>query len=141
MSTIYHAHMIVGLRLPFSVLINKEMVRSCEHVHPGKTGDAPFCSQCGQKMWVEKGTYRKEFNPVVETLGGIGTIISKYHDFVFVCGMYTEISHDEEGPCVKRFHYTEAREELVKERIKTAMSNLGLWDESEFGQWLVMTCS
>lgn len=140
MSATYHAHVIVGLRLPYSTLIAKTMERSCDHIHPDKTIDAPFCSQCGKEIW-KKVEFRKEFDAGASTLGGIGIVISKYQDFIFVCGIHGEITNYDEGPCAKRFHHTIAREELVKERIKTVMSNLELWDESEFGIWLVMTCS
>jgi len=141
MSTTYHAHVIVGLRLPISAIITKGMVRGCEHVHPGKTADAPFCSTCGKKMWEEETDYRKEYNPCEETLGGIGVVLSQYREFVFVCGMHCETKLDGDKDGCKRFNHTEAREKLVKERIETAMSNLGLWNEEEFGTWVVMTAS
>jgi len=141
MSTTYHAHAIVGLRIPISALITKEKVRGCEHVHPGKTADAPFCSTCGKKMWEEETDYRKEYDPCEETLGGIGVVISQYRDFVFVCGMHCETKLDGDENGFKRFNHTSVREELVRERIKTAMSSLGLWDEKEFGKWVVMTAS
>ncbi len=141
MSTTYHAHAIVGLRLPYSALLVKEMVRSCGHVHPGKTSDAPYCSHCGKEMWTEETRFREEFDAWDQRLGGIRVLISQYNDFVFVCGMHcgTKLDGDEDG--FKRFNHTEAREKLIKERIKIAMSNLGLWDENEFGKWLVLTTS
>lgn len=141
MSTTYHAHVIVGFRLPFSAIMTTKKRRSCCHSHTGKAADAPYCSQCGKEMWVEETSYRKEFNPGATTLGGIGIVRSQYDDFVFVCGMHCETKLDGDNDGCKRFHHTGALEELVKERIKTAMSNLGLWDEREFGTWLVMTCS
>ena len=141
MSTTYHAHAIVGLKLPYSALLAKEMVRSCGHVHPGKTSDAPYCSQCGKAMWKEETRFRKEYDAGAETLGGIGVVTSQYRDFVFVCGMHCETKLDGDEDGVARFNHTSASEELVKERIRTAMSNLGLWDEKEFGKWVVMTAS
>lgn len=141
MSTTYYAHAIVGLKLPFSALMNKEMVRGCDHVHPGKTSDAEYCDRCGKKMWIKKKKFRKEFNSWASTFMGIGVVLSQYDKFVFVCGMHCETKLDGDEDGFKRFNHTSAREELVKEQIKTAMSSLGLWDEKEFGKWVIMTAS
>ena len=94
-------------------------------------------------MWTEKTEFRKECNDDGrgETFAGIGIVRSQYDDFVFVCGMHCETKLDGDNDGFKRFNRTDAREELVKERIKTAMSNLGLWDEEEFGTWVVITAS
>jgi len=94
-------------------------------------------------MWTEKTEFRKECNDDGrgETFAGIGIVRSQYDDFVFVCGMHCETKLDGDEDGFKRFNHTESREKLVKERIKTAMSNLGLWDEKEFGKWVVMTAS
>jgi hypothetical protein len=135
--------MIVGLRLPYSVLLTKEMVRSCDHVHPGKTQDAPFCSQCGKEMWIEKERYRSEYKSYVnhETFGGIRLMRSNYNDFVFLCGIHYEVQLDHQNDGVQKVDCVGT--EMAKKRIKNSMCNLGLWDEykSQFGVWLVMNCS
>lgn len=133
MSTTYHAATIVGCKIDRSKIFFNQKVRQCEHLVPEIIRDIKFCPKCGKEMWIKKEVSIPEYDEDKEALCGFRTFFSDEDDCVFVAGEYIETDNNIYTPI--EMLSTDTYE--IRKRLKTALEPFDLWDERQFGIWLV----
>jgi DNA-directed RNA polymerase subunit RPC12/RpoP len=140
MSTTYHAAAIVGCKIDGSKIFFNKEVRACKHLIPSQTPGLPpenakFCSECGKKVWSKVSTSIPQYDEEEETLCGFRVFYDENDDCVFVAGEYTEIPNELEA--LPEMLDAGAAGDTVRRNLKATLKPLGLWDEKQFGIWLV----
>lgn len=133
MRVTHHAAVIVGCRVDKSEIFFEEEVRSCEHRI--LEGNAKFCPYCGKELWIQIDKSIPQYNENEKTLCGFRVFHNKYDDFVFVAGEFTEIDNYSDTPLEM---LDAAACVVVQRKLKFALRPLHLWNEKQFGIWVVM---
>ncbi len=144
MRTTYHAAAVVGCRVDRSKVFILEDVRLCSHPLPSMETqrlrmDVNFCPICGKKLWSKEYKSIPQYDFVDETICGLRVVSNEYNDEVYIAAEVAEIdTHlDYDGKSIS----PHGIDTTVRERIKAILEPIGLWNEEEFGIWVVMWCS
>lgn len=141
MSTTHHAAVIVGCRIPYSELFVKSRVRICSHRIPGESLDVnlsfdKFCTECGNKLWKTVKEPIAQYDQTGETLCGFRVFAwSVDRDYAYVSDLFSEVDNKSD---VEPEPITLDNMSFVKDRIKSLLEAIGLWNENEFGIWPVL---
>lgn len=147
MSTTFRAEAIIGVAIPREKIFQKKPHRNCEHKIPN---GAKFCPTCG-----------KEATRLVdESIINIPDLKYGYDNYEYMCdwgyllsrmGLSMTENQDDElyfiGIATEARSYDEDLTQMVtipdsgdlKQQLKDYLEPIGLWDESKFGLWSVMT--
>ncbi len=138
----YSAKAVIGCRISGSDTKTTKQVRGCKHSIPTKK--VKFCPECGKPAWEEEDVILPFFReavhddykdqPKLATDFGFFQSTDNEH---FVVG-YGLIVSDRDGGIDSM---TVPDLEGTKQECKEVLEPLGLWDESQFGLWVICYCS
>lgn len=144
MSDTYNAAAIIGCRIPKSKVFVGKPVRGCDHdlPQPYAISEEKFCNKCGKPLWVTLHEAIPEYDYDQETLCGLRVFgyEDDYDDFIYVSGpgAVSEYNSSYPEPIEK---ISKGSIEPAAEEIESVLFQHGLWDETQFGIWLIVWCS
>lgn len=139
MSVVYYAYAVVGVRLLPKQFVTKDVkrVRGCKHEF-----DSDFCPVCGSPKWREEkisfdALATDEGDDKLDVFHGIPVCYNTDDQYVYL-GITAKTSYyGEEDECEINILSIEQ----IREKLKSVLEPLGIWDEKSFGLWAVLYCS
>lgn len=147
MSTVFYAEAVIGMAITEDKLFIEKPYPNCEHKIPDGAKYCPTCGQLAVKMLSEPAVdLGIKFNHDVyeymcdweEALERKGWSIVKTQEDNMIIGIAAK-SDDDYGNFTNMVEISNL--ENLKQQLKDYFEPLGLWDESSFGLWSVMTVS
>ena len=129
-----HAVVVIGCKVDKSQVFMTKDMRVCEHQL--QVEGAKFCSECGKRAWKTTTTAIEEFDDrgCETTLSGLLVFDDYSSDFILVAG--ESINFDDSSKDNAAMLRTNLVD-VAKRRVKAALGPLGLWDDDQFGIWLM----
>ncbi len=131
MSTTYHAAAIIGCRIPRSKIFLKKKIRTCEHTL--SEGNPKFCQECGKRIHLTIDSAIDEYNSDNNTIGGLGVFGNNFSDQVLLAADAAVV--DCEEWISDMISINPSSHNRLKQKIKSILEPLDLWDEEQFGVW------
>ena len=154
MSAVYYAYAVIGVRLLPEQFVTKDVrpVRGCEHKF-----DSDFCPLCGSPKWKERkisfdALVTDEGDDELDVFHGIPVSYDTDDRHVYL-GITAKITDEGCGPDIATQSgrgpefvglsrtTTKISVEQIREKLKSVLEPLGIWDEKSFGLWAVLYCS
>lgn len=140
MSVECYAYAFIGLEIPKDAIWQETFVPSCRHEKPS---NAKFCPECGKTAsMVKKRSHHPKYDEDKTTFCGFPFVAGTDGKRVFVSA--TTPTEGAKGSYSNECAEMQPLHENLEQRIaklKKAMQEIGLWDESKFGIWAVNYCS
>lgn len=136
MSVDHYAVMALGCRIDASKLMFSKRVYapSCHHnIH---TASDNFCSECGAKVSVNVSVFHNEYNECTDALRGLPVFWYDDDEWAVIASEYitTEMSQ-------KMLSFNTISHPESAQKLKSALEPLNMWNEEQFGIWLITGCS
>ena len=144
---------VLGVRIPDrNRLYQSRQTRGCSHPLPYYScGDSRFCPTCGKPIWLGEDVPVTGYDDGRETgkdesLGGFAVLStsSSMHESreAFVCFKVVTVSDPMYGGWASSLVAGPPNWSVIddaNEALQDLLEPLGLWDEKEFGFWVVAT--
>ncbi len=143
MSTTYNTAAVIGCKVPRTKIWIRKETRSCRHVVVDD--NANFCPECGKKLWKTTDHCISQYDDYeghfcyYRTIDGYRVFGTKEDDFVIIAAQFIKTDLYS-GPQVMQIACPQDIP-FIQKSFKKRLQQLDLWDENEFGIWVVMWCT
>jgi hypothetical protein len=136
----YSAVALIGVRVDLDNLMPKKKVKAFPHDYPEET---MFCPKTGRKLWDVERVPVDGYDEGKDLFHGFrvhaGTNWSDGTHEMFIAFESVRVK-DDDGTAIRHLTGVNCISEMSK-CMQSVLEPLGMWDENEFGLWVVLVCS